>query len=248
MILCFAGSDATPAYNDIIKEVGGTGRLESFHSLGQKKPPSNKEFPFHVLDSGGFVARTKGVPINVSHYAHYINIHKCKYAFNLDTNDVDETLQNQKYLEENTAAYIIPIYHLSDYLDPQWRDLLNMFAEKYPYISCGGIAGEGSARKWQHVFYKHVFSVTKDKVKVHGLGITSKSILEMYPWFSVDSTSWLSSARFGNSKLHSNKMVSAYYAKNNHYLHNTLMEAEWWVKLEKYITKLWKLRGIEWSE
>jgi hypothetical protein len=34
-------------------------------------------------------------------------------------------------------------------------------------------------------------------LKVHGFGLTVLSLMKRYPWFSVDSTSWVLTGRFG---------------------------------------------------
>ena len=244
MKLHFAGSDGNQKYNELLHNAGAKCRLESFYTL-KNKAPSNKQFD-SLLDSGGFVARTKGIIIKVEDYARYINAVGATKAFNLDTNDLQETLDNQKYLEEHCpSCYIIPIYHLSDYLED--KELLNRFiAEGYPYIGIGGVAGEGSPVKLQNQFYNYIFSVTRDKIKLHGLGITGEPILRAYPWYSVDSTSWLSFARYANSKANSKKM-SQVKAKQKHYLENTQEEAHHWVEIQRKMTHLWERRGVNWS-
>lgn len=242
MRLHFAGADNTVRYNELLHAQGARHRLESFHSLGKKEP--SKGFIL-LLDSGGFVARTRGVPIALQTYISYINRHDVKYAFNLDTNDLKETLSNQQILEKETKAYIIPIYHLSDYLEN--RELLQDFTSKYPYISVGGVAGENSPISLQEEFYRYVFRHTLDKTKVHGLGITAQPMLERYPWFSVDSTSWLSAARFGNTRTTDDELIAKFNAKKNHYLVNTKAEVEWWINLEEYVTELWAKRGVIWN-
>ncbi len=244
MKLHFAGSDGNPRYNEILSSVGAKCRLESFYTLQNKGPSMQFDM---LLDSGGFVARTKGILIPVEQYAKFINQYKVTKAFNLDTNDIEETLANQKYLEENCpGCYIIPIYHLSDFNER--RELLNEFiAQGYDYIGIGGVAGEGSPLAMQRIFYDYIFSITRDKVRLHGLGITGEPMLMRYPWYSVDSTSWLSFARYANSKSNSKKM-SQLKAKKNHYLTNTLEEAEHWVGLETKMTYLWKRKGIVWKD
>ncbi len=241
MRIHFAGADNTPRYNELLLDQGAKHRLESFHSLGKKEP--SKGFTL-LLDSGGFVARTKGVPINLDTYINYIKKHEIKFAFNLDTNDLEQTLSNQRKLIESTNCYIIPIYHLSDYL--QNRELLHDFINEFPYISVGGVAGENSPISLQEEFYKYVFHHTADKTKVHGLGITAQPMLERYPWFSVDSTSWLSAARFGNTRTTDDEIIAKFNAKKNHYLVNTKAEVEWWLALEQYATDLWTKRGVIW--
>ncbi len=238
----FAGSDNLVPFNEILWAQKAQNRLESFHTLKGKEPSSGFTL---LLDSGGFVARTKGVPINLDNYISYINRHKIQFAFNLDTNDLAETLANQARLIKETECYIIPIYHLSDYI--QNRELLDDFIKDFPYISVGGVAGENSAVSMQEEFYRYVFSKTMDKTKVHGLGITAQPMLERYPWFSVDSTSWLAVGRFGNTRTTDDEIIAKFNAKNNHYTINIKAEVEWWLDLELYITDLWAKRGVIWN-
>lgn len=246
MNIFFAGSDASPKYNVMLKANGVTNRLESYFALS-KTEPSAKDFDRYLLDSGGYSARVRGITISVAEYAAYINKFKIKYAFNLDTNSVPETLANQKYLEENTKAYIIPIYHLSDWLDPKYRSLLERYIEKYPYIGLGGSAGVSINNDMRKKFLDFCFSHTKAKTKVHGLGMTSNWMLERYPYYSVDSTSWQQIARFGGSKVHSNDMAKV-KARKRHYMENLPPEVQYWVNLEESMTRLWKNRGVVWEE
>jgi len=243
MKLHFAGADGANPYNKLLLQNGAKGRLESFFAL-KNKHPSNNGFDYYLLDSGGFVARTKNKKINVEEYANYLNRYKVISAFNLDTNDVKETQYNYEYLKNNTDCKILRIYHLSDYINN--KEFLYELL-KFPYIGVGGVAGENSPRKLQIEFYNFIFKHTKDRVKVHGLGISSKRILQQFPWFSVDATNWLSFARYGNSRSN-DKRIAFFKAKTKHYLENTAEEIKYWVKVEDIITRLWEARGIIWEK
>ncbi|MFA6041810.1 MAG: hypothetical protein WC733_09940, partial [Methylophilus sp.] len=88
------------------------------------------------------------------------------------------------------------------------KDLLKDFVKQgFDYIGIGGVAGEGSPIRLQHMFYGFIFHTLRADVKTHGLGITSEKLLTAYPWYSVDSTSWLSFARYGNSKIKDKRVV-----------------------------------------
>ena len=242
MIMCFAGSDGVERYNKILKRNGAIGRLESYHTL-KKMKPSN--FAYYLLDSGGFVARNRGITISVEKYADFINKYNVRNAFELDTSCIKETMHNRKYLQAKTKAYIIPIYHFSDYKTRNFK-MLDDMCKQYKYIAIGGIVGANIPRKYEHILYDYVFNKTRNKVRVHGLGITSQGILEKYPWFSVDSTSWLAMARYGSSKVQ-DKQTMKYYSKTKHYLDNTEKEVIWWIDLQNYITKLWQKKGVHWE-
>lgn len=244
MRIFFAGADNTTRYNNILLKAGVENRLESFYSLNKKR--GSVEFKNYLLDSGGFVARTKNIIISVQEYAAYINRYGIKQAFNLDTNDTKATLENQKYLEKHTNAYILPIYHASDWTS---GDLLidKFIADGYPYIALGGMAGVTNSRVAEQQFLAHCFKRTRDKVKVHGLGKTAIPTLERFPFYSVDSTSWLSFARYGNS-LSDDNLMTQMKAKRKHYLPNTYEEIIRWKQVEREINQLWERRGIVWKD
>lgn len=246
MLLFFA---ATESHKDVALAGGVKNSLQSFYSLGCGKTiPANKEFENYLLDSGGFSARKHGLDIDVRDFAKYINDYGVKVAFNLDVKDNNKSLENQKFLEQNTKAYIIPVFHPTEWMDKKWDGLLDYYIENYPYIACGGIAGrEGKAKENTPRLFNYVFSRTRGKTRVHGLGVTNESYLKNYPFFSVDSTSWLSPALFANSKLHGDKWMKA-NAKSRHFKYNILEEIPSWFKLESDITKLWEKRGIKWGK
>ncbi len=249
MIMYFAGGEC---HYKSLYDCGVKNILMSAYGLQYKREIQevNRMFRSVVLDSGGFTARMKGVDINVEQYVKYINDNKIELAFNLDTLDEDQTKRNQVILNQETDCYIIPVYHYSDYNNKKYRGLLDEMIEMYPCISIGGIAGERIGSK-KEGFYNYVFKKIApvwEKVKIHGLGITGKRVLSEYPFYSVDSTSWLSFEKYGNSKAIKNKMLVKYHGKETHYLKRRLKEVDYYLDLEKYITRLWEKRGVKWDD
>jgi len=244
MKMYFAGAEPKDFFEQL--QMGGVKNvLISAFSMNYKKSLKrhNEKFDKILIDSGGYSARTRGVNVKIDDYARYINENNIKTAFNLDTNSVEETMRNQKYLEKHTGSYIIPIYHYSDYVSKTNRRLLDSFIEGYNYISIGGVAGMKLGKRAE-VLYDYVFNKTKDKTKVHGLGITSEKILEKYPFYSVDSTSWLAFSRYGNSCSIKDPRLTKFYNKEVHYSKRNEMEIQHYLKMEKYITNLWEKRGV----
>lgn len=242
MNLHFAGSDASEQFNVPLRECGAQYRLESYHTLKGKAPSEGFTL---LLDSGGFVARTKGVEINVKDYANYINKHDIKLAFELDTNSVEVTTYNREYLCKETKAKIIPVYHFSDWKDN--KKLLFEFMDNFDYISVGGVAGEHNDRTQERKFYDYVFYNTRDKVKVHGLGITAVPLLKRYPFFSVDSTSYLSFCRFGSSQVIEDELWAFYLLKSRHFSKNLKREIEYWLDVQETMTGIWNEKKVVWS-
>lgn len=179
--------------------------LESYHYLQDTREAPNY-FRHHkktiFLDSGAFTMFTKGIKVDLSQYANYIKKGKdyIHVASNLDVigrNSEQSSYNNQKTLEKY-GAIIQPVHHARD--DDKW--LQKYLAEGYDYIFLGGMVPESTKylREWlDHIWAKYL--TKKDgsaRVKVHGFGLTTLELMRRYPWYSVDSTSWVLLGRFGS--------------------------------------------------
>jgi len=156
------------------------------------------------LDSGAFSAYTQGVQVSIDDYIEFIKEHEgliAAYA-NLDViNDPQATLRNQKRMEK-AGLHPIPCYHLGEPVK-----FLKEYVSKYDYIAMGGMVRKAtsdglkvsdSSRPLDRLFTKYICD--KDgmpKVKVHGFGLTTLKLMLRYPWYSVDSTSWVVASRMG---------------------------------------------------
>ena len=272
MKIYFAGSENKTHYRELKKHnvkyyLCSYWAIEGNKSTDGKWIFNNEDI---MLDSGGFTARIQGVKIDVKRYAKFINKNDIELAINLDTNDVEETLSNQKYLEKNTNSTILPVYHLSDYNDKKYRDLILKYSEEYPFICVGGMAGGKNKRGDIQRFLDFVYSKIRTKCKVHGLGLTGVKFLHRYPLYSADSTSWISGQRVGAiTDFKDGKYITVNYkdkSKVDHthiHLVDTINNKEYkgeknyllrnsrgikaTMQFENYITKLWEKRGITWG-
>lgn len=244
----FAGAESK-LYWPALDNANVDSRLESyFYKLkGQRSEPPYSSCKNFLLDSGGFSARKSGVRIDVRKYAQYLNQYKVAYAFNLDTNDVEETLQNQKFLEIATKSYIIPIYHMTDWLNPKTRGILDDFLS-YPLIGVSRSRTGVNVHEGISQFLNHVFSRTKNKVAVHGLAITTQGYLEKYPFFSVDSTTWLNGTKYGSSKVYKCPKQLLYRNKSLHYVTRCMDDVIHFKETARFCTNLWKSRGVVWAD
>lgn len=246
MKLCFAGAENLKHFG-VLKESGVKNTLISAYSYGYNRDITPLLNDFLLVDSGGYTARTKGVKISVKDYIDFINRNNVKLAFNLDTANVAETLRNQNELLINTNANIIPVYHYSDFICKENRKLLDKFIAKFDYIGIGGLAGANLKLEKIPDFFHYIFSRTKNEIKTHGLGITNKAILKKYPFYSVDSTSWLSAVRYANYNNVNDERLAKYYSKTKHYTEVLKIEIPGFLALEKFITELWEKRGVKWE-
>ena len=150
------------------------------------------------LDSGAYSAYQNKTSVNINDYMKYIADHHKEittYA-NLDSiGSAEETWKNQRKME-SCGFSPIPVYHLDEpdkYLD---------MCMEYDYFAVGGLASaKGRSLKpfLQKVFQKicpesNNFLPLK---KVHGFGIATPEIITTFPWYSIDSTSWVQYGRYG---------------------------------------------------
>lgn len=180
--------------------------LESYHYMDKRKAEHiRKEKKDIFLDSGAFSMFTQGVEVNLAAYAKYIeeNSDIIHVASNLDVigrNNEEASYKNQKELE-GYGAIICPVHHARD--TDRW--LQRYLDEGYDYIFLGGMVPEGTPYllEWlDHVWGKYLTNPDgSPKIKVHGFGLTTLTLMLRYPWYSVDSTSWVMTSRYGSVYL-----------------------------------------------
>jgi len=218
--------------------------LSSYYYMKKRSPAV---FIAHdtLIDSGGFTARMKGIEIPVEAYAKWLKTYGVKTAFNLDVLDVRKSFENQRYLEKYSGAYIIPVYHLSDYNSQ--RELIAEF-KRYPYVSVGGVVGEKSDPAVRWSFYAYVFKTLSEATKVHGLGITAIKELESFPWYSVDSLSWRYPSLYPSVRryLRLPERMAAYASTEGDKGYARRRGVEMMLDRERSVTELWASRGVVW--
>jgi hypothetical protein len=183
--------------------------LESYHYIRKQNLDDviRKARCQIFLDSGAFSMFTLGAEVDLDAYAEYICERPdiLEIASNVDVigrNQEQGSYDNQKYLESlKLPVRVCPVHHARDH--DSW--LVKYLDEGYDYIFLGGMVPEttGYLVDWlDHIWDKYLaLPDGSARVKVHGFGLTTFELMERYPWFSVDSTSWLMVGRFGNILL-----------------------------------------------
>ena len=160
------------------------------------------------LDSGAFSAWTKGVEIDIQKYIEFIKQNQdvitvyanldviSKDRFSMGTKEsAEKTLRNQKIMEE-AGLSPLPVFHIGEPFE-----YLEYYIDHYNYIGLGGMVGKSkqTLSPWLDVVFGKYVCDGKGypKVKVHGFGLTSVSLMVKYPWYSVDSATWIKVAIMG---------------------------------------------------
>ena len=170
--------------------------------------PSQNEDKIVFLDSGAFSAWTKGVEIDIQRYIEFIKQNQdviTVYAnldvispdrFSMGTKESAElTLRNQKIMEQ-VGLSPLPVFHIGEPFE-----YLEYYINYYDYIGLGGMVGKSrqTLSSWLDVVFGKYVCDGKGypKVKVHGFGLTCAQLMVKYPWYSVDSSTWIREAVMG---------------------------------------------------
>ncbi len=181
---------------DLAKEVGVKNILESFFYIKNKKEMMKEMIKNHdfILDSGAFSAMTQKKYININQYIDFIKELNPPLYAGLDViGNAEETKKNIEYMESKGLSPIPTFHRKSDF-----RYLYEMI-DKYDYIALGGLAGLKTGRNQIMLWLDEVFKVIKDRkpdLKVHGFACSGIQVMKLYPWYSVDSSSWCAPVKF----------------------------------------------------
>lgn len=179
--------------------------LESYYYLAKHEEWISKLMPFFkgfLLDSGAFtfmsdVKNSKQVnwDLYVEKYAAFINKYNINLFFELDIDvlvGIQEVERLRKKLEALTKKKCIPVWHKS-----RGKEYWLRMIKEYNYVAIGGIVTR-EIKPEDYPFFSYFLKTAQQaKCKVHALGFTNLEGLKIYPFYSVDSTAWLSGNRFG---------------------------------------------------
>lgn len=226
--------------------------LESYHYVGKQIFVDNmRENNAQIfVDSGAFSAFTLGATIDLRSYCDYIKRNRdiirvedgVVMASVLDgIGDPLQTWRNQLNMEE-LGAKPLPCFHAGE--DERY---LEWYVQKYEYITLGGMVGSSTAQlmTWlDRIWDRYLVDGSGNpRLKVHGFGITSIPLMERYPWWSCDSSSWIQSAAFGSivSPKHGPLAVSSKSPSRHDYGQHisTLSPVE-----QDYVLRMLELQGF----
>lgn len=194
-----------------------------FSQLNEKKVLeewcSDKKGEYLLIDSGAFSVAHSGAFVDIDEYIQYIKNNPDVGAWveldvipfpilNSETalNSCNLSWKNYLYMRERLPSDVVllPLYHFGE---PEFalKRILNtkVDGKLATYIGVGG--RHGVSTKEQIQYFNWVFDVIKSSnnpnVHVHAFGITTREILERFPFYSADSTAWIKAAAFGEIML-----------------------------------------------
>lgn len=182
-------------------------KLESYHYIGKGRYADrireNGDKVF--LDSGAFSAFSLGVQVDLPAYCRWIqqNVDIVRVEDNslmasvLDgIGDPLQTYRNQLSMEE-LGVRPLPCFHYGE--DERY---LEYYMANYEYITIGGMVPISTPQLFHwldRIWNKYLCDGSgKARIKVHGFGLTSVPLMQEYPWYSVDSSSWVQIGAHGN--------------------------------------------------
>lgn len=138
----------------------------------------------------------------VDRYAEYLKANpEIKYYVNVDVIfDPDRSWKILKYLERKHGLNPVPVIHYGT--DLKWIE--RHLAEGYDLLGIGGLGQEATRVKylsWADRVFDLLCPHSNDRfpiVRTHGFAMTSFQLMKRYPWWSVDSTSWVKMAGYGS--------------------------------------------------
>jgi hypothetical protein len=152
------------------------------------------------LDSGAFTADTKNKTIALDRYANFIHQHGNIFSAVANLDVIGDTgpksWDNLKALEANGCS-VIPVFHYGDDI----IYLRRMLDGNYPIIALGGLVDSSQKvlQEWLDEIWDNYLKDKKGnpRRRVHGFGMTDFELMKSYPWYSVDSASWLMAGAYG---------------------------------------------------
>lgn len=164
-----------------------------------------------MLDSGAFSAWTHGQEIDVKDYIAYIkefgwlfdsivtlDVIPGEFGVRKETKDIERAVhKSYENHQEMKAAGIksIPVFHQYE----NFKYLERMLEDGEEYI---GISPSGDNISMSSDWFRDVFHIITDDegypvVKTHGFGVTSIPIMMRFPWYSMDSVTWVIKSGYG---------------------------------------------------
>ena len=217
-----------------------------------------------LLDSGAFSAWNSGKEINLKEYIEFAKDFQAKfkesidhiYIVNLDVIPGEQgTKPTKKQVEEAAQqgwdnmlqfekAGITPVHIFHQGEGFEW---LEKISKRHRYIGISPSNDAGIKVKFE--WMQRVYSIIHAKNMTHGFAVTARKLMLAFPWYSVDSTSWMAPQIYGKSvftpEFGDLGLTSRCKSHVDFVIHANIRELR---RLQKTYTQLWAKRGVVWDE
>lgn len=174
-----------------------------------------------MLDSGAFTAFTKGRPIDLPSLITFLKQNQ-QYIYQAIALDVISKGDPEAAARESLANYwtmrnagidVMPVYHFGE--SRKWLDSMLDTGADYIGLGTGPTNSTKEAQEWYQQTWTHlVDSDGYPFVKLHAFGDASPRTFVDYPWFSLDSTTWIMQAGRG---------AVAHFGHQQYQMHNRIV-------------------------
>lgn len=155
-----------------------------------------------IIDSGAFTTASSGKQMDHEAYLDWLlaNADHITFALSYDViGDHHASRVNHEYALKRVgdAVKMVPAWHLGSPME----ELARMCSES-DFVCIGGAVPFAKAPDSLYRATAEAHRVAaRYGTKLHGLGMTGNRILHGLPWYSVDSSAWLSACRFPSLPL-----------------------------------------------
>ena len=196
-----------------------------------------------VVDSGAYSMWSRGKEFDMDKYIDFLNsnhvIETCFWAAEADvipgrmgfdpTEEEraaapEQSWENFLYMIDRVKIpkKIVPIFHMGE----DFKHLKRMLSYRYQdntFIKFIGISPRNDVHvnekaKWYEetwrIIYEECAKLGREIPLTHNFGMTTLSLMEQYPSYTSDSTSWLRSGSFGNIMIIVNGKIKTIYVSN----------------------------------
>ncbi len=155
-----------------------------------------------VVDSGAFTTASKGKVMDHEAYLDWLLVNAESITFALSYDVIGDhhasRVNHDRALERiGDAVKMVPTWHLGSPMEELAR-----MCEAYPFVCIGGAVPFAKAPDSLYRACAEAHRIAaRYGTQLHGLGMTGNRILHGLPWYSVDSSAWLSAVRFPSMPL-----------------------------------------------
>lgn len=170
------------------------------------------------LDSGAFSAFSIGADIETKEYIDFCKEHRDKFETIAYLDAIGDHKKSMKNYEQMAEAGIngIPTYHTGEPFD-----FLYYLFDKWDYIAIGGLVpylGAHTAQTYKKSVLRFLTKIHSEAAaaekRLHGFGVTTWNLIKSFPWYSVDSSTWMSGRKFGRAMTFDGSVLRSVIARD----------------------------------